>query len=73
MAVESFTKWLEAEAITTVTQRSIKKFLSEKFICRFGFPHTLISDNGPQLKGEYMTRFCDSWHIVTTLSAINFP
>ena len=52
VACEYFTKWVEAEAVVAITQKSVEKFLWENIICRFGIPQRIIIDNGPQLKGD---------------------
>ena len=43
VAIDYFTKWVEAEALATITEAKIRSFV---WICRFGIPMTIISDNG---------------------------
>ncbi|KAM1815857.1 hypothetical protein ACFX12_000329 [Malus domestica] len=38
MATDYFTKWVEAEPMTTTTQTDIKRFIWKNIICRFGIP-----------------------------------
>ena len=47
VACEYFTKWVEAEAVAAITQKSVEKFLWENIICRFDIPQRIIIDNGP--------------------------
>ena len=70
---EYFTKWVEAEAVATITQKSVKKFLWENIICRFGIPQWIIIDNGPQLKGDKISHFCSNLHIIMNPSSVYHP
>ena len=45
-AVEYVTKWAEAELVPSCTKEVAAKFIYENIITRFGFPLTLISDQG---------------------------
>nr|KYP46955.1 hypothetical protein KK1_031437 [Cajanus cajan] len=46
VAVDHFTKWIEAEAVATITASNIQKFFWKNVITRFGIPYALITDNG---------------------------
>jgi hypothetical protein len=48
VAVEYFTKWIEARPVATITSATIKTFFSQQIICRFGIPKELTVDNGKQ-------------------------
>jgi hypothetical protein len=48
VAVEYFTKWIEARPIATITSANIRKFFWQQIICRFGMPKELTVDNGKQ-------------------------
>jgi transposase InsO family protein len=48
VAVEYFTKWIEARPLTTITSVTIRKFFWQQIICRFGMPRELTVDNGKQ-------------------------
>ena len=45
-AVEYVTKWVEAEPVELCSSEVAAKFIYENIITRFGFPITLISDQG---------------------------
>ncbi|XP_057418373.1 uncharacterized protein LOC130712562 [Lotus japonicus] len=42
VAVDYFTKWIEAESLAKITVEKVKKFYWRKLICRFGVPTTII-------------------------------
>jgi hypothetical protein len=46
VAVEYFTKWIEARPVATITSATIRKFFWQQIICTFGVPKELIVDNG---------------------------
>jgi hypothetical protein len=46
VAVEYFTKWVEAETLASITSQTVEKFIWKNIICHFGLPHAIISDNG---------------------------
>ena len=46
VAIDYFTKWVEAEALTTITEARIQSFVWKNIICKFRIPLVIISDNG---------------------------
>ena len=46
VAIDYFTKWVEAEALATITKVRIQNFVWKNIICRFGISLTIILDNG---------------------------
>ena len=43
--IDYFTKWMEAEALATITENNIRSFVWKNIICRYGIPRMLVSDN----------------------------
>jgi len=56
VAVDYFTKWIEAEPIAKITAANVQNFMW-KLICRFGIPHTVITDNGRQFVDRKLEAF----------------
>jgi hypothetical protein len=46
VAIEYFTKWVEAIPLKKATSAAIANFIREHIICRFGIPHKIVTDNG---------------------------
>ena len=46
VAIEYFTRWIEAKPLATITSETVKKFFWQNIIYRFGVPRTLTVDNG---------------------------
>jgi hypothetical protein len=52
VAVEYFTKWIEARAVSTITSKTAQKFFWQNIVCRFGVPSELTVDNGKQFDSQ---------------------
>nr|GEZ49547.1 reverse transcriptase domain-containing protein [Tanacetum cinerariifolium] len=48
VAIDYFTKWIEAKPVATITRSQIKKFVWDNIVCRFGLPGEIISNNEKQ-------------------------
>ena len=48
VAIDYFTKWVEVEALATITEAKVQGFVWKNIICRFEIPQAIISDNGRQ-------------------------
>lgn len=46
VAVDYFSKWVEAEPLARITDKKIMKFIWNNICCRFGVPRTIVNDNG---------------------------
>ena len=62
VAVDKFTKWIEAEPVSKCDAATAVQFM-KKVIFRFGFPHSIIMDNGTNLSKWAMEEFCQWEHI----------
>jgi transposase InsO family protein len=57
VAVEYFSKWIEAKALTIITLTTIQKFFWQNIICRFGVPKSITIDNDTQFDSEAFIAF----------------
>ncbi|XP_024026812.1 uncharacterized protein K02A2.6-like [Morus notabilis] len=73
VAVDYYTKRAEAKALTTTTEAACTKFMWDHIVCRFGVPHSIVSDNGKQFDNASTRRFCDSLGIQKDFSAPIHP
>ena len=48
VGIDYFTKWVEAEPLATITEKSIRTFMWKNIICRYGISRVFVSDNGKQ-------------------------
>ncbi|GKV49619.1 hypothetical protein SLEP1_g56360 [Rubroshorea leprosula] len=73
IAVDYFTKWIEAKPLSTTTERKIEEFLFNSILCRFGIPKRIIADNGPQFRAAALRSFCNDYGIELTLTSVYTP
>lgn len=45
VTLEYFSKWIEVKPVANITVPTIKKFLWQNIICRFGVPREIVQDN----------------------------
>jgi serine protease inhibitor len=69
VAVEYFTKWVEAKTVTNISSATIQKFFWQNIICRYGVPQQIIIDNAKYFNGAMFKDFC---HQVETKVAFAF-
>ena len=73
MAVDYFTKWVEAEALASITSSKIKEFIYKNIVCRYEVPHTIIFDNSTQFNCDKFKEFCDDLQIKKVFSSVAQP
>ena len=70
VAIDYFTKWVEAEALASITPAKIKKFVYKNIIYHCRVPHTIVSDNDKQFDCGKFKEFCDNLQIKKVLSSV---
>nr|CAN73642.1 hypothetical protein VITISV_007331 [Vitis vinifera] len=55
VAIDYFTKWVEAASYARLTFVRVASFIRSHVICRYGVPHELISDTGVHFRAEVDT------------------
>ncbi|WJZ83124.1 hypothetical protein VitviT2T_002831 [Vitis vinifera] len=55
VAIDYFTKWVEAASYAKLTSTRVDSFIRSHIICRYGVPHELISDRGAHFRAEVET------------------
>lgn len=63
VAIDYFTKWVEATSYTKVTRQAIARFIKNEIICRYRVPNKIITDNGFNLNNKVMDELCESFKI----------
>ena len=58
VGIDYFIKWVEAEAMATITEKNIRNFVWRNIICRYGIPRVLVLDNGKQFNNDSFKDFC---------------
>ena len=73
VAIEYFTKWVEAVLLKKATSPTIANFIREHIICRFGIPHKIVGDNGTPFINKDVRKLLDHCHIKYRKSTPYYP
>ncbi|KAL0433284.1 UNVERIFIED_CONTAM: hypothetical protein Slati_2662700 [Sesamum latifolium] len=73
VAIDYFTKWVEAEPLARITEGKVMKFIWKNIICRFGLPRELISDNGQQFQGRRIQDWWAGLNIKQRFTSVSHP
>ena len=73
VAVDYFTKWVEAEALVSITPTKIKEFVYKNIICRYGVHHNIVSDNETQFDCDEFKEFYNDLQIKKAFSSVVWP
>ncbi|CAJ2651927.1 unnamed protein product [Trifolium pratense] len=63
VAIDYFTKWVEAASYANVTKQVVARFIKKEIICRYGIPSKIITDNGSNLNNNTMKELCEEFKI----------
>ncbi|XP_072084512.1 uncharacterized protein [Arachis hypogaea] len=70
VAIDYYTKWIEAEPLASITATQCRKFLWRQIITRFGIPEIVISDNGTQFADKKFREFLAGLRISHHFSSV---
>jgi hypothetical protein len=73
VALEYFTKWIEAQALAKITSGTLINFIWQRIICHFGVPSYITVDNGKQFDCTEFRNFCSELGIKLAFASVNHP
>ncbi|GKA45263.1 reverse transcriptase domain-containing protein [Tanacetum coccineum] len=73
VAMDYFTKWIEAKAMSTITGNQVKKFVWDNIVCRFGLPGEIVLDNGKQFSDNPFKDWCEKLNITQHFALVKHP
>ncbi|XP_070049194.1 uncharacterized protein [Nicotiana tomentosiformis] len=73
VAIDYFTKWVEAVTFKSVTKKAVVDFVHSNIICRFGIPKIIITDNAANLNSHLMKEVCQQFKIMHRNSTLYRP
>ncbi|CAN1216511.1 Transposon Tf2-11 polyprotein [Linum perenne] len=73
VAVDYFTKWVEAEALASITAYQVQKFVLKNIITRFSLPLGFVCDHGTQFDCTAFLDFCQEFKIMVRLASVAYP
>ncbi|KAK9190212.1 hypothetical protein WN943_018814 [Citrus x changshan-huyou] len=60
VAIDYFTKWIEVETLSRITEKKTTDFVWRNLVCRYGIPYALVTDNGRQFDNHSFRDFCQN-------------
>ena len=63
VAMDYFTKWIEAVPLKNMTHKEVIEFITEHIIHRFGIPQTLTTDQGTSFVSKEVREFAELYKI----------
>ena len=72
IAIDKFTKWIEAKPVTTITAAKAKEFF-QGIVVRFSVLNRIIIDNGTQFTGAEFKDWCEELGIKICYASIAHP
>ncbi|KAK3011208.1 hypothetical protein RJ639_011741 [Escallonia herrerae] len=73
VSIDYFTKWVEAEALASITERKCEDFFWRAVVCCFGIPRVLIIDNGKQFDNPIFQTFYINLSIEQQFTSVTHP
>ncbi|XP_057745745.1 uncharacterized protein LOC130963660 [Arachis stenosperma] len=73
VAIDYFSKWIEAQPLAKITSVQMISFVWQKIICRFGIPRHIVTDNGRQFTDHNFKNFLQNLKIKQHFSSVEHP
>ena len=73
VAVDYFSKWIEADAFSSIKDRDVNRFIWKNIVCRFSIPRSIVSDNGSQFDRRVYRDFFKELKIKNLYSTPWYP
>ena len=73
VAMDYFTKWVEAEALANIRDVDVKKFVWRNIVTRFRVLESLVFDNRLQFNSRAFRKFCSNLGIKNKYSTPAYP
>ena len=72
VAVDKYTKWVQAKPINKLDGPTAVKFIIE-LVIRFGIPHSIITDNGTNFAVGALAKYCEKVGTRLDLASVAHP
>ena len=73
VAIDYFTKYVEVEALSSITDRQVCQFIWRNIITRYGIPCVIITDNRRQFVSMNTMEYCERFNIQIQFSSVSQP
>ncbi|KAL0416903.1 UNVERIFIED_CONTAM: hypothetical protein Slati_3522200 [Sesamum latifolium] len=73
VAIDHFSKWIEAEPLANITENAVIQFIWKNLICRFGIPSKITTDMEPNFRKKKIKKWCANWKIKQIYTSVGNP
>jgi hypothetical protein len=73
VAVEYFSKWIEAKPLATITPVTVQKFFWQNIVCCLEVPKAITVDNGTQFDAEAFKELCEQIGTKIHFASVRHP
>jgi IS30 family transposase len=73
IAMEYFTKWIEAKPLTNVSSTTIKRFFWQNIVYRYGVPRHITVDNTIYFDNAMFKEFCQQIGMKVAFASVYHP
>ncbi|PKI55636.1 hypothetical protein CRG98_023947 [Punica granatum] len=73
VAIDYFTKWIEAITLASVIAKAVARFLKCNIIARYGVPATIITNNAKNLNNKIIDELCEQFKVQHRNSTLYRP
>jgi hypothetical protein len=70
VAVDYFTKWIEAKPLVTITAAGLRRFFWQNIICHFGVPRKITVDNTKKFDCHIFKDFCHQMGVEASFTSV---
>ena len=70
VGIDYFIKWVEVEALATITEKKVRSFVWKNIVCKYSMPRVLVSDNGKQFDNDTFRDLCSQLGIKNHYSSL---
>ncbi|GKA20521.1 reverse transcriptase domain-containing protein [Tanacetum coccineum] len=73
VAIDYFTKWIEAKPVATITGNQVKKFIWDNIVCWFGLPGEIVTDKWKAYRDNPFKDWCEKLCIRQCFASVKHP
>ncbi|GKV37983.1 hypothetical protein SLEP1_g45941 [Rubroshorea leprosula] len=70
VGVDYFTKWVEAQPLSTLTSKKVKDFVFSSIIYKYGILNQIVANNGTQFNCSSFREFCSSYGVKLQFTSV---
>jgi len=73
VAIDYFTKWIEARTLWEITTNKVEKFTWKRLICGYNLPYAIVTNNDTHVKAQTYEDFLTRLGIKHLLTFVEHP